>query len=218
MYILNKNIKLNYKIKVIDDFLIKQDFDDLCKLGNNLNNKKDFNVYHNKINNNGVIDTIIDESLLKRIHNNYHQKAMNILKEICPEKLSLYEYSDFTIIVTRKNSKFPIHDDTPRKLLSGVIYLEPQKNSGTIFYSDKKGSNKNNIEWRQNRAVFFSRRERETWHSYEGDGLSNRITLVYNLNTNNIKAVYDVEKKNFFYGNLRFKINPYLSKFFKITI
>ncbi len=209
---------MNYKIKVIDDFLDKQDFEDLRKLGNNLNNKKDFNVYHNKINNSGVIDTVIDENLLKRIHKNYHEKAMNILKEICPEKLSLYEYSDFTIIVTKKDSKFPIHDDTPRKLLSGVIYLEPDKNFGTIFYSDKKGSNKNKIEWKQNRAVFFSRRERETWHSYEGDGLSNRITLVYNLNTNNIKAVYDIEKKNYFYGNFRFKINPYLSRFFKFTI
>ena len=46
-----------------------------------------------------------------------------------------------------------------------------------------KGANKRIIEWKQNRAVFFSRNERETWHSYEGDGSSNRIALVYNLMT-----------------------------------
>ncbi len=209
---------MNYKIKIIDEFLNKQDFNDLCKLGIYQDNNNKFSVYHNKINNSGVIDSIIDKKLLERLHKNYHPKAMNILNEISPEKAHLYEYSDFTIIVTNKYSKFPIHDDTPRKLLSGVIYLMPEKNFGTIFYSDKKGSNESNIEWKQNRAVFFSRKERETWHSYQGDGLNNRITLVYNLNTNNIKGVYEVEKKSYFYGNLRFKINPYLSRFFKITI
>ena len=40
---------------------------------------------------------------------------MDILKEICPEKINLYDYSDFTIIITKKDSKFPIHDDTPNK-------------------------------------------------------------------------------------------------------
>ena len=143
---------------------------------------------------------------------------MNILKEICPEKTSLYDYSDFTIIKTKKNSKFPIHDDTPNKLLSGVIYLHPEKNSGTIFYSDKKGSNKTIIDWKPNRAVFFSRKEKETWHSYEGDGNNDRIALVYNLMTNKLKKVYEIEKKNYLLGKFRFKINPYLFKYFKTNI
>ena len=64
-------------------------------------------------------------------------------------------------VVTSKNTKFPIHDDTPNKLLSGVIYLTPEENSGTIFYSSKKGENKKEIEWKQNRAVFFSRKEKK---------------------------------------------------------
>ena len=36
------------------------------------------------------------------------------------------------------------------------------------------------IDWKKNRAV-FSRKEFETWHSYEGNKISNRIALVYNL-------------------------------------
>ena len=39
----------------------------------------------------------------------------------------------------------------------------------------------------KNRAVFFSRKERETWHSYEGDRKSERIALVYNLMTSKLK-------------------------------
>ena len=77
---------------------------------------------------------------------------------------------------------------------------------------------KKTIEWKTNRAVFFSRREKETWHSYEGDGLNDRIALVYNLMTKRIREVYKIEKKSYLLGNLRFKINPYLFKFFKKTI
>lgn len=209
---------LEYKIKVIDDFLKKDDFEALCGLNLESNKENEFKVYHNKINNNQIIYSTINQDLLKKIHNNYFTKATNILKEICPEKLSLYDYCDFTVIVTKKNSKFPIHDDTPDKLLSGVIYLYPENNSGTIFYSDKKGSNKTSIEWKPNRAVFFSRKEKETWHSYEGDGTNQRVVLVYNLMTNRIKKVFKIEKKNYLIGNFRFKINPYLFKYFKINI
>ena len=210
--------KLNYKIKVVDNFLNEKDFIDLCNLHLDMNFNDEFKVYHNEINNEKIINSSIDEKILRRIHNNYFSKAINLLKEISPEKVNLYDYSDFTIIITKKDSKFPIHDDTPNKLLSGVIYLYPEKNSGTIFYSDKKGSNKTLIEWKPNRAVFFSRKEKETWHSYEGDKINNRIALVYNLMTHRLKDVYKVEKKNYFFGNFRFKINPYLFKYFKKNI
>ena len=211
-----KNLK--YKTKIIDNFLKKEDFDDLCGLNLENNFESEFKVYHNEINNNQIINSTINDDLLRKIHNNYFSKAMDILKEICPEKINLYDYSDFTIIITKKDSKFPIHDDTPNKLLSGVIYLYPEKNSGTIFYNDKKGSDKTTIEWKPNRAVFFSRKEKETWHSYEGDGINQRVALVYNLMTNKIKEVYKIENRNYLIGNFRFKINRYLFKYFKNTI
>ena len=69
-----------------------------------------------------------------------------------------------------------------------------------------------------NRGVFFSRSEKETWHSYKGDGKSNRVALVYNLMTKTIKDVYKIEKKNYFLGQLRYKVNPYLYRFFKFTL
>ena len=129
-----------------------------------------------------------------------------------------YDYSDFTIIISKKDSVFPIHDDTPNKLLSGVVYIAPEKNHGTFFYNNKTGENKIIAPWETNKAVFFSRKERETWHSYEGDGVNDRVVLVFNLMTRRIKEVFKIEKKNYFLGNLRFKLNPYIYRFFKNTI
>tara|TARA_Y200000002_G_scaffold354323_1_gene334476 strand:- start:1458 stop:2087 length:630 start_codon:yes stop_codon:yes gene_type:complete len=208
---------LNYNIKIIDNFLKKEDFNELSKLFLS-NNDSNFEIYHNEINNSGIIKSSIDQEFLKRIHKNYFLKSLDILKELSPEKVKLYEFSDYTIIKTNKNKKFPLHDDTPNKLLSGVIYLYPEDNTGTIFYNDKKGSDKTVVEWKKNRAVFFSRKERETWHSYQGDGVNDRIALVLNLMTNKIKKVYEIEKKNYFIGNLRYKLNPYIYRFFKLTI
>ena len=132
----------------------------------------------------------------------------------------MFSYSDFSIIKTNKNSKFPIHDDTPNKLLSGVIYLYPENNSGTVFYNTKSGDDKTSIDWKQNRAVFFSRKERETWHSYEGDRINDRVALVYNLMTHeqNIKKVCEIENKNYVISNIRYKLNPYLFKFINRVI
>ena len=119
-------------------------------------------VYHNKIDKSGKIEVAecIEENLLKRLFQNYHEKALDILNELYPEKVNLYDYSEFHIIETGSNYKFPIHDDTPNKLLSGVIYLKPEKNTGTLFYKNKKGDDKKEIEWKQNRGVFFSRSEK----------------------------------------------------------
>ena len=200
---------------IIDDFLNQQDFEQLCQLevGNVKDSIKIYRIKNDKIKSSGI-----DKKLIDRLHKNYHHKAINILKKLCPQKLYLYDYSDFTIIVTSKNYKFPFHDDTPNKILSGVVYLYPEKNIGTIFSENKKGLNINTVDWKQNRAVFFSRKERETWHTYKGDGINNRVVLVYNLNTNRIRDVYEIEKKNYIWGNFRYTINPYLYRYFKFTI
>ena len=131
-----KNENLNFngnKLKIVDNFLSDEDFQKLINLNIDKNIKKEFNIFHNEINENGIITSTIDVNIIENLHKNYHSSALNILKDINPEKAKLYDYSDFTIIVTNKNSKFPIHDDTPNKLLSGVIYLSPENNNGTSF-------------------------------------------------------------------------------------
>jgi hypothetical protein len=206
-------------IKIIDNFLNEEDFNELTSL--NIKEVKDneVKVYNNRIDNTGLIKgSIIKDDTIRRFFKNYHSKAIEVLKQLNDKKVDLYEYSEFHIINTGANYKFPIHDDTPNKLLSGVIYLSPNKNSGTYFYDNKKGDNKNEIQWRKNRGVFFSRAEKKTWHSFQGDGISSRLVLVYNLMTTNIKKVCEIEKSNYFTTNTRFLINPVLYKYFKITI
>lgn len=206
-------------IKIIDNFLKKEDLENLNSLALSSIKDNEIKVFHNSIDQkNNIKNSCISVKDLEQLQKNYHNQAINILRELNPKKIYLYDYSEFHVIVTGKNYKFPIHDDTPNKLLSGVIYLKPDKNTGTIFYSNKKGDDKKEIEWKINRAVFFSRSEKNTWHSYEGDGVSNRIALVYNLMTNKIKDVYKIEKKSFVFGQLRHKINPLLYKYFKFTI
>jgi len=196
-------------IKIVDNFLESSDLELLIEFINK----------SRRVDKNGLsINKIEDLELVKKLNNTYHIKAMNILQQLFPQKVELYDYTQFALIETGSNFKFPIHDDDPNKILSGVVYIQPQKNMGTKFYSNKKGDVLEIVEWKINRAVFFSRKERISWHSYEGDGKNNRIALVYNLMTKNIKKVYEIENKNYFLGLLRWKINPYLYRFFKIII
>lgn len=206
------------KIKIIDNFL---DIEDLNILVNSIDheNTNQIKVFHNKIDSDdNILESSLDKNFVINLQKKYFPRAIKLLEELSPEKAKLYDYSDFTLIMTDKNKKFPIHDDTPDKLLSGVIYLHPEENTGTKFFDNKKGENEQLVEWKKNRGVFFSRIERKSWHSYESNGKSNRLTLVFNLKTFDIKNVYKIEKKNYFLGNLRYKLNPYINKFFGITI
>lgn len=212
---------INYKIKIFDNFLDSEDLKILNIYAKNLSNNRNISVFHNKVDiNNKILSASIDQNLLINLNKKYLEKAINILKELNEEKVSLIDYSDFTIIKTKKNKKYPIHDDTFNKLLSGVIYLYPEKNIGTTFYNSKSGKDKDVVEWKINRAVFFSRKERETWHSYEADSDNDRVTLIFNLMTKekNFKKVLKIGNKNYFISKLRYKLNPHLYRFFNYTI
>ena len=208
------------KIKIIDNFLEEKDYEMLSSLNLKKITDDAVKVYHNSVDRkNKIMQTdCIDSETILHFKNRYEKKAINLLNELYPKKIDLYEYLDLHIIETGKNCSFPIHDDGPEKLLSGVIYLKPFINKGTIFYANKKGEERNEIEWKTNRGVFFAREERNTWHSFEGDGKSNRLALLYNLMTTKIKEVYKIENKSFLISQLRNKINPYLYRYFKTTI
>lgn len=202
--------------RIIDNFLSDDLFDYLCTLKlNKVENNQIFN-HHNKISKDGSTETsCISLEKLKKLNLECHDKTINLLKELSPEKAKLYDYSDFNIIETGKDYTFPIHRDHINKLLSGVIYLYPEKNLGTILYDNKNGENPVEIDWKQNRGFFFSRNENSTWHSYKGNGKQNRIVLVYNLMTNNTKLACKIEGLNYNFVKIREAVNPYLYRFFK---
>ena len=104
------------KIKTIDNFLKNKDFETLNNLNLKFTGPNELNVYNNTVNSSGIIrNSCLDEKLLKEFHDKYHSIAIKLLNDLCPEKVKLYEYSEFQIIETGKNYKFPIHDDTPNK-------------------------------------------------------------------------------------------------------
>ena len=65
-----------------------------------------------------------------------------------------------------------------------------------------------------NKALFFSRNENNSYHSYEGDGKTTRRALVYNLMTNDLKKVCLIQNINFYKVKIRDIINPYLQRIF----
>ena len=83
------NFKLNYQIKIIDNFLNNDDFNSLCNIKIEKNSDEKFKTLHNEIIGNKILKSSIEETLLIKL-NMYHTKAMEVLKELCPEKLELY--------------------------------------------------------------------------------------------------------------------------------
>ena len=206
-----------YRYEVIDNFLLENDFNELSLIDLKKVQNKEKKVYHNRIFKDGTIESsCIKKETIIRLHDNYHSKAINLLKKFAPEKVDLYEYSDFHIVISGKDHSFPIHSDTPNKLLSGVIYLSPEINLGTTLYSFDRKENLN-IEWKKNRALFFSRTE-NTPHSYRSDGISNRVTLIYNLMTTDIKGVCKIERKFYPFVLFKEKLNKYILKYFDLNL
>lgn len=156
----------------------------------------------------GKDGALIPIEKITAIHNKYEPLFYSLLLKLCPTKSNLIEFIDYQIILTGKDCKYPIHDDVASKLLSTVIFLKPESNCGTLIYpcpnyasfdgrifSPSEGAA---IEWKINRALIFSRIHQKTWHSYQGDGKSNRLAFVINVGTDKVKEVMDIENSKEF--------------------
>lgn len=71
---------------------------------------------------------------------------------------------------------YPVHDETPRKVLSSVVYIGPKVNEGTRLYDANKQYVKT-VEWRPNRALIFAAIDGVTWHDYTAPADSVRLTI-----------------------------------------
>jgi hypothetical protein len=126
----------------------------------------------------GLAPGILSDEEVIDLFNTYNNRFLKILEELAPEKLSTYKSSGISLILTGKEKKYPAHTDVSSKILSTVIYLSPEKNRGTIISDNKKMKNSSEIEWKPNRAFIFSA-GKDTWHSYETDGINPRLVLVW---------------------------------------
>lgn len=71
---------------------------------------------------------------------------------------------------------YPIHDESSRKVLSCVVYVDPDDNSGTNLYDENK-RNPKEVKWKPNTALIFPAIDGITWHDYSCPKGSYRITI-----------------------------------------
>ena len=153
-------MSFKFEYKIIDNFFDKNDLDLILGSITEENKKRvndnEIKIFPNRIfKNNNVETSLFSETNLKYLNEKYHSKCIEILKMLSPKKVDLYDYSEFDLNLTGKNYKFPIHSDTPNKLLSCVVYLDPLENNGTFLYADKKGMEKKKSNGKKIELYFF---------------------------------------------------------------
>ena len=74
--------------------------------------------------------------------------------------------------------KFHIHQEGLEKVWSSVTYITPKNNVGTKMYSAQTEKRfVKEAEWIPNSTFIFCGQQGQTWHSYESNQTTNRITL-----------------------------------------
>lgn len=173
-------IETPWKHEIIDDFLAQDDFEFLCNLELPVPENDNWTISKNQIYKNGKTNCIFPKKITKRFQKRYFERLIDILYTHAPEKIKDVDYMEFNIVQTGKDFIFGVHPDSKSKLLSVVIYLTPEENTGTILYDNEKGNPVSTVPWKQNRCLVFSRTD-NTWHDYKSDGKNIRRTLVLNL-------------------------------------
>ena len=207
--------KYFFKYIILDNFLSDNEIQYLNRLdiskvpSNGILNCYQARIFKDKnIKPKAVGDNLINIENIISIHKKYENLFSSILLKMCPAKSKLIEFMEYTLSITGKDCIYPIHDDAPYKLLSTVIYLKPENNIGTLIYPCPKyplfdgkilsPSEGFCIKWKQNRSLIFSRIHQKTWHSFQGDGKSNRLAFVINVGTDKVKEVMDIENSKEF--------------------
>lgn len=74
--------------------------------------------------------------------------------------------------------KFYIHQEGLEKTWSAVTYITPENNVGTKMYtSQTDDSFVKEAEWKPNSTFIFCGQQGKTWHSYESNQKTNRVTF-----------------------------------------
>jgi hypothetical protein len=177
---------MTWKYEVIDNFFSEEDFAYLLKKLNSINtvNLKPTDMIYlgNRFYLEGNEETNgLDSGMLSALAGKYGFKLLEILRRLAPKKIDLLDFIEFSLVVAGPEYSHHVHDDDTNKLVSAVIYVAPEDNRGTLIHTKKNGPPVQEITWKPNRAFIFSRREQETWHSYCGDGISTRKTVIINF-------------------------------------
>ena len=145
---------------IIDDFLEADHFNTLSKINHGEIKPKGRKAFINSVmNGKTVAVSQIPEDVLLDIDRRYTPGLLKTLDNLAPGLSKTYTYTELTIIATGKDYSFKIHSDVKCKILSVVVYLMPERNSGTLLYNSKiddiHGTDEMEVEWKQNRYTIF---------------------------------------------------------------
>lgn len=171
------------KYEVIDNFLSLNDLNYLNSIIMTLEPKSDSPTsFRSRVSYEPNKNTLPQEKLMD-LYRAYLPRAMDILQLLAPHKRDLVDDAAFNLQSTPPGYHYPVHLDASEKVLSGVVYLQPEMSTGTFLHKDPEDRSGFEVPWAVNRAFFFSRSPSDSWHSYKGDGVGYRWVLVFNLLT-----------------------------------
>ena len=132
-------------------------------------------VFPSKFKENGIdfYDETVD--VCEKLHKNLEQ-----VHEVYPQyrKYPTMGINVHLSITPPLPYKFYIHQEGLEKTWSSVTYVAPEKNIGTKMYT---AQNENTFvreaEWKPNSTFIFCGQQNKTWHSYESNQDTNRITF-----------------------------------------
>ena len=116
-----------FTYKVIDNFLHKDDFDILCSIKereNLLKIERVTDINTTDINGNVTASGWLEAEFIKKLYDNYHNRAIELLTELAPEKIKLIDYLLIENGQTGSHHVRRIHRDGERNLLGIVIYIK----------------------------------------------------------------------------------------------
>ncbi len=73
-----------------------------------------------------------------------------------------------------------IHDEAIDKTCSIIVYISPNKSTGTLLYKEPNyESFVNEVEWNPNTAILFCAETGVTWHDFHNHDSGDRVTLNF---------------------------------------
>jgi len=128
---------------------------------------------------NGFSDSDIKDirwfwELLKKIHSHMEERIydfLELLLELSPNSDLPAEFHT-AFQLQQAGLRYLNHDESYLKLLSVIIFIDPEHNYGTWLYDTQRqnyDSPTKKIEWKPNRAFIFSGVKGKTWHSFSAD-------------------------------------------------
>ncbi len=177
MKIFNRNTPWSHK--VIDNFLVKRDFEELTSMISNIKSDVGRNqrLIHNIIS-----DGKINENLFPiKYHdliNRMSQRFESFVHSDCSVPDKPYKINiDFVCLGL--GFMYPPYTDSEDTFSSLILYAFPDIGDGSVLHNNLRKPIRT-IDWKHNRAFFFERGQ-EKFHSYKNVDRSKRVTINFNI-------------------------------------